>query len=165
MDTEVEEKAASPDMWTDKADGRIFETSQRDTNSQNKSEDNTLVSEAKPEVVVSPSTRSDWVKEVGVEAFSESPTMEKKNATSVIVRVQECGKTTGDAVSVCSDSEPQKDEVRSDNQSVIVTASDRPKVPYEAPRPGKVIVTNVTVNCLTVTFKEASCSDGFFNGC
>ncbi|PWA33168.1 hypothetical protein CCH79_00013699 [Gambusia affinis] len=162
MDMEVEEKAASPDMWTDEVDGGIFETSQRHTNSHDKLEDNTLVSEAKPEVVVFPSSRSDWVEE---EAFSESPTMEKKNATSVIVRVQGCGKTTGDAVSVCSDSEPKKDEARSDNQSVIVTASDRPKAPYEAPRPGKVIVTNVTVNCLTVTFTEASCSEGFFNGC
>ncbi|XP_014868212.1 PREDICTED: polycomb group protein Pc-like [Poecilia mexicana] len=165
MDMEMEEKAASPDMWTDEADGGIFETSQGDTNSHDESEDNTLVSEAKPEVMVSPSGKSDWVEEEGVEAFSESPTMEKKNATSVIVRVQGCGKTMGDAVSVCSDSEPKKDEARTDNQSVIVTAPDRPKVPYEAPRPGRVIVTNVTVNCLTVIFKEASCSEGFFNGC
>ncbi|XP_054891756.1 chromobox homolog 7a [Poeciliopsis prolifica] len=161
MDIEVEEKAASPDMWTDEADVEIFETSQRDTNSHDKSEDNTSAPEAKPEVVVSPSGRSDWVEEEGAEAFSESPTVEKKHATSVIVRVPGCGKTTGD--SVPSDSEPKADEARSDNRSVIVTPSGRPKASLEAP--GKVIVTNVTVNCLTVTFKEASCSEGFFNGC
>lgn len=30
--------------------------------------------------------------------------------------------------------------------------------------PGKVITTNVTINALTVTFKEATMAEGFFNG-
>ncbi|MEQ2212229.1 hypothetical protein XENOCAPTIV_027768 [Xenoophorus captivus] len=111
------------------------------------------------------SSKSDWGEAKGEEVCSECPKVENKNATSVIVRVQGCGKTMGDAVSVCSNSELKKDEVRRDSQSVIVTALDRPKVPTEALRPEKVIVTKVTVNCLTVTFQEARGAEGFFTGC
>ncbi|MEQ2267796.1 hypothetical protein XENORESO_010558 [Xenotaenia resolanae] len=166
VEVEVEEKAVCPDMWTDGPDGGIFDTSQRQTHTHahEQSKDNTLASEAK-QGDVSPCSRSDWGEVKGEEVCSECPKVEKKNATSVIVRVQGCGKTMGDAVSVCSNSELKKDEVRRDSQSVIVTALDRPKVPTEALRPDKVIVTNVTVNCLTVTFQEARGAEGFFTGC
>lgn len=162
IDMEVEEKAGSPDMWTDEADGGIFETSLRHTDTHKESEEHTLASEAEPGDVLSPSHRSDWGEE---EACTECPKVEKENTTSVIVRVQGCGQKMADAVSVYANSELKKDETRSVNESVIVTSSDRPKVPSDAPRPRKVIVTNVTVNRLTVTFKEACCSEGFFNGC
>ncbi|XP_038165330.1 chromobox homolog 7a [Cyprinodon tularosa] len=161
MDMEEEEKNVSPDLWPN---GVIFATIPNHTNALEQSKDNTLASEAKPEGLVSPSGRSHSAEAKGVEACSEPPKEEKKNATSVIVRFQGFGKTAGEAVSVPHESELKKNEARSDNQSVIVTASERPKGPTEAPRPGKVIVTNVTVNSLTVTFKEATGAEGFFNG-
>ncbi|XP_012708416.2 chromobox homolog 7a [Fundulus heteroclitus] len=162
VELEVEEKAVCPDMWPN---GGIFGTSPRHTNVLEQSEENTLAAEVKPGDAVSPGDGSDWGEAKAVEACPECPQVEKKNATSVIVRVQGCGKATGEAVSVASDSELKKDEARSDNQSVIMTASGRPAAPGEAPRRGKVIVTNVTVNCLTVTFKEAREAEGFFHGC
>lgn len=156
QDIDMEEKADSPDTWADEAVGGIFETSLRHAEAHKESEEHASASE--PEDAVSPSHGSDWGEEEE-EACSERPRAEKENATSVIVRVQGCEQKM--AVSVCADS-----EARSVNQSVIVSASDRPKAPpSEAPPSGKVIVTNVTVNRLTVTFKEASCSEGFFNGC
>uniref|UniRef100_A0A8C5E9T3 Chromobox protein homolog 8-like n=1 Tax=Gouania willdenowi TaxID=441366 RepID=A0A8C5E9T3_GOUWI len=64
---------------------------------------------------------------------------------------REGGNEGGVCQSVCS-----VVEARGDNQSVTTTTKDGP---------GKVIMTDVTINSLTVTFKEASVAEGFFKGC
>ncbi|XP_013868342.1 chromobox homolog 7a [Austrofundulus limnaeus] len=71
---------------------------------------------------------------------------ERNNTTSVIMRVQ--GST------VCPNTEPLKE-----------VTSGLPIVPAESDGPRKVIVTNVTVNSLTVTFTEAKEAEGFFGSC
>ncbi|KAG8006388.1 Chromobox protein-like protein 7, partial [Nibea albiflora] len=79
------------------------------------------------------------------------------NTTSVIVSVQGSSKTAGDTAAVSSAAEARKEEVRGDNQSVTTATQ-------AAEHPKKVIVTNVTINSLTVTFKEATVAEGFFKG-
>lgn len=55
--------------------------------------------------------------------------------------------------------EVREEEARGDNQSVTMVTWGHQAAPI-----GKVIVTNVTINSLTVTFKEATVAEGFFKG-
>ena len=59
---------------------------------------------------------------------------------------------------VCSTAGAGKEEAEGDNQSFGQAA------PAAAEHARKVIVTNVTINSLTVTFKEATVAEGFFKG-
>lgn len=108
-----------------------------------------------------PSKDSAWVcadrpgEESEEEARWGGGPRERSNTTSVIMRVQ--GSST-----VCA--EPPTE--RADGRGVAVTTTSIPPVvPAEAERPGTVIVTNVTVNSLTVTFTEAREAAGFFKTC
>ncbi|XP_055366790.1 chromobox homolog 7a isoform X2 [Betta splendens] len=74
----------------------------------------------------------------GEEESGPGPRSERNNTASVIVRVQRSGETAG-----------------GDNQGVTTATAEHP---------GKVIVTDVTINSLTVTFKEAMTAEGFFKG-
>uniref|UniRef100_A0A3Q3L6P8 Chromobox homolog 7a n=1 Tax=Mastacembelus armatus TaxID=205130 RepID=A0A3Q3L6P8_9TELE len=89
---------------------------------------------AGPGDAVTVGDRSD----VGVEAGSPCPRLDRNNTTSVIVCVQ------------------------GSNQSVATTTPGSETSAEE--HPGKVIVTDVTINSLTVTFKEAMVAEGFFKG-
>ncbi|KAM4530861.1 chromobox homolog 7a [Odontesthes bonariensis] len=176
LDIEVEEKvdalltAVSTEAWNDKLDGVTPEKCQRQTSACGQSNDSEWVSEARPGDAVSVGDGSIWDGgEKGVESGSECPTVEsscceRNNTTSVIVRVQGCVQAAGDAPTVCSADEPGKAVERGDNQSVIVTQPGAPTAPHAAERPEKVTVTHVTLNSLTVTFKEAPVAEGFFKG-
>ncbi|XP_041633961.1 chromobox homolog 7a isoform X2 [Cheilinus undulatus] len=76
------------------------------------------------------------------EVESECPTLERiEDTTSVVANVQE----------------------KDDNENVtIATPAQAP--PTSAEHAGKVIVTKVTIDSLTVIFKEAMMAEGFFKG-
>ncbi|XP_054616122.1 chromobox homolog 7a [Dunckerocampus dactyliophorus] len=56
-------------------------------------------------------------------------------------------------------------ETVSDNHCVTTTTEGGLTPPAAAEHLAKVIVTKVTINSLTVTFKEAAEAEGFFSGC
>jgi len=115
----------------------MVETRPNQTFACNQSKDSGSVPEAAPEDEVSVGNESDWDGEEEVESGSESPGLVSDDTASVMV----------------SSSEVSKAETRGDNQSVTTaTAGSREKV----------ISTDVTINCLTVTFKEAPVAAGFF---
>ncbi|XP_034045504.1 chromobox homolog 7a isoform X1 [Thalassophryne amazonica] len=78
---------------------------------------------------------------------------------------QRTNEVTVDAFAVCSPEDTRSEE--GDNQSVatMLAHAGSQTAPAEAEAPGKVIVTEVTINSLTVTFKEATVAEGFFKGC
>ncbi|XP_070837791.1 chromobox homolog 7a [Chaetodon trifascialis] len=158
--------AEGTETWTDEGGGGTSEARQNQTFACDQSKDSALAPEAGPGDAVTVGDRSEWdrLSETGVESVSECTALERNNTTSVIVSVQESSVTAGDAAAVCSAAEGRKEEVRGDNQSVTTVTPGHQTAPAEAEHPGKVIVTNVTINSLTVTFKEATVAEGFFKG-
>ncbi|CAI5674610.1 unnamed protein product [Oreochromis niloticus] len=122
---------------------------------RSQSNDSASASEATPGDAVSVSDRSD--SDRGEEGWELVP--ERSNATSVIVSIRESRGTAGDAATVCSLAEVRKEEARGNDQIVAPeTASPT------ADQPETVILTKVTINSVTVTFKEARVAEGFFRG-
>ncbi|XP_042361132.1 chromobox homolog 7a [Plectropomus leopardus] len=161
LEMEVEEKVDT-DLTAVAADTWIPEEGQNQTFACDQSKDIAPVTEAVPEDAVS--ERSDW--DGGEEAVElECPTLEssvcqRNNTTSVIVSAQRSSET----VAPCSATEVRKEEeeVSDDNQSTTTPGSQT--APATEGHPGKVIFTDVTINSLTVTFKEAEVAEGFFKG-
>ncbi|XP_060945839.1 chromobox homolog 7a isoform X2 [Limanda limanda] len=156
---DVEEKVytdltmADSDAWTDGPDACETKEDQTSTCSQSKDSVSGMV--ARPEDAVTVGDRSDWEDEVEVESGSECLILEGKDTVSVIVSVQETGMMACAAPPDAAYSTPEArtEEVGGDKQSVTTTTTERS---------GSVIVTNVTINALTVTFKEATVAEGFF---
>lgn len=142
---EKEETAVSTEMWTDGEDGGTCEKTQ----TFDQSNDSNPAPEPAPGDVVAVGDRSDLNRRDD-EAGSEVQRAERSNATSVIVTVL-----------AASQERKEEDE---DNQSVTMTTTTTTLGSQTAEHPGKVFVTDVTVNSLTVTFKEATMAEGFFNG-
>ncbi|XP_026998296.1 chromobox homolog 7a [Tachysurus fulvidraco] len=59
--------------------------------------------------------------------------------------------------------ETDKEEVTAECTATLQVRTNESQSSECTPHPGKVIVTNVTVNSLTVTFKEAMTPEGFFS--
>nr|XP_020443493.1 chromobox protein homolog 6-like [Monopterus albus] len=160
LEMEVEEKvdanltAAGTETWTE---GLGADTRQNQEFACNQSENSASVPVAGPGDAVILHNKSDGdTGEEGVKSGSECPKSERNNTTSVIVRVNRSSETVGTtAATVLSTA-----EARSDNQSFTTTAPGSQTIAAEDP--GKVIVTEVTLNSLTVTFKEATVAEGFF---
>lgn len=171
---EVEEKVendltvASTEIWTAREDGGTSKIRCIQTFARVKSKDSDSMHE--PDDAVTLGNRSDWDGgEEGVESGSEclsdrleGSVCQKNNTTSVIVGVQGSSETEGDPTTVCCAEEKKREEVIIDNQSGKPTIPGRQTPVPAAEHPGKVIVTEVTINSLTVTFQEASVADGFF---
>lgn len=162
MEMEVEEKAdtdltaVGTETWTDRPGGGTSEMRETHTFACDQTKDSASARVAGQRDAVTAGDVSDLDRgEEGVESGSECPRLEKNNMTSVIVRVQRSSEAAGDAAVVCSVAEARSEEVKGDNQSVTTTTAEHP---------GKVIVTDVTINSLTVTFKEAMMAEGFFKG-
>lgn len=73
--------------------------------------------------------------------------------------------TVADGSVVCTDVEVAEEVVENDTkqqgEEVVTQCPDSSGAEVN---PGKVIVTDVTINSLTVTFKEALAAEGFFKG-
>lgn len=162
---EVDEKVDT-ETWTDRPGGGTSETRQNQTFACSQSQDSASVPEIGPGCqAVTVSDGSDWDRgEEGECPRLESIVCQSNNTTSVIVSVQGSSEAAGDAAA-CSPDEAGKQEVRGDNQSVTTATPGGQIPPAAEEHPGKVIVTNVTINSLTVTFKEATVAEGFFKGC
>lgn len=74
------------------------------------------------------------------------------------------GKHTTSPNGVCR-SDAKTERVAEDNPSVTTATTGSQSPPAAAAHPDKVIVTKVTLNALTVTFREATEAEGFFRGC
>ncbi|KAL6103301.1 uncharacterized protein ACO6RY_02728 [Pungitius sinensis] len=176
---ELEEKAdadltvVGAQTWTDRPGGGTSETIQNQMFARDQSEASASAPEAVPEDEVSAGDGSDWDREEeeeeeeeeAVESGSEchmigSGVSQSNDMTSVIVSTEKSSETAGD----CGATEETKVEVRGGNQGVTMTTPGGQRSPVAVPHPKNVISTDVTVNFLTVTFKEASVAEGFFKG-
>nr|XP_046271632.1 chromobox homolog 7a [Scatophagus argus] len=178
LEMEVEEKedtnltSVGTEIWTGRPDGRTPETIQSQTFACDQSKDSASVPEAGPGDAVTGGDRSYWDRlgEEGVESVLECPTLDSSvcqsnNTVSVIVHAQGSSEAAGDATAAfCSAAEVRREDVRGDNQSVSTATPGSQTASIAAGHPEKVIVTNVTINSLTVTFKEATGAEGFFKG-
>ncbi|XP_041735568.1 uncharacterized protein LOC121569038 isoform X2 [Coregonus clupeaformis] len=98
----------------------------------------------------------DRVEEMGTHILID------RDSTSVVDVGDE---TMADGSVVCTDVEVAEEVVENDRkQQGEVVVTQCPDSSGTEVNPGKVIVTDVTVNSLTVTFKEALAADGFFKG-
>ncbi|KAK6291076.1 hypothetical protein J4Q44_G00385180 [Coregonus suidteri] len=98
-------------------------------------------------------------------ASAEGPkylNISNRDSTSVVDVGDE---TMADGSVVCTDVEVAEEVVENDRkqqgEEVVTQCPDSSGTEVN---PGKVIVTDVTVNSLTVTFKEALAAEGFFKG-
>lgn len=174
QDLEMQEKveahqtAVGPEKWSNEPGRGATEKGQNQTFGCDQSKPGASVPEAGPGDVGTACDRSCWDKPVheGVESVSECPTLQSGNNTiSVIVCIPGSGETAGNAAATaCSAPEAGREEVRGDNQSVSTATQGSQTSPAATKHPGKVIVTNVTLNSVTVTFKEATVAEGFFKG-
>lgn len=146
METEVEEDteqtAVDTDMWTEGPGKGTSETGHNQSFACHQSKDGAGET----------CTKQDGSGVEGVGSVSERPTLGSSNTTSVIVHMAGSG-------------EAGRAEATGDNHSVSTVTPSRQTSPTAGKHPGKVIVTNVTIKSLTVTFKEASVAEGFFKGC
>lgn len=98
----------------------------------------------------------DRVEEMGTHILIE------RDSTSVVDVGDE---TVADGSVVCTDVEVAEEVVENDTkqqgEEVVTQCPDSSGAEVN---PGKVIVTDVTINSLTVTFKEALAAEGFFKG-
>ncbi|XP_071193873.1 chromobox protein homolog 8-like isoform X8 [Salvelinus alpinus] len=98
----------------------------------------------------------DSVEEMGTHILID------RDSTSV---VDVGDKTVSDGSVVCTDVEVAEEVVENDTkqqgEEVVTQCPDSSGAEVN---PGKVIVTDVTINSLTVTFKEALAAEGFFKG-
>lgn len=162
LEVEVEE---GTETWTDRpADGTSETTRQDQRFACDQSKDSASEPEAGPGDAVTDGVGSGWDRRG--ELVLECPRLEssvcQSNKTSVIVSVRGNGETAADNDAVCSAAE---EEEGGDNQSVATATQGSHTAPVAAAEhPGKVIVTKVTINSLTVTFKEATVAEGFFKG-
>ncbi|XP_029294386.1 LOW QUALITY PROTEIN: chromobox homolog 7a [Cottoperca gobio] len=169
LEMEVEEKldidlaAVSTERWTDGADGWTSDTRQSQMFACDQSKDSASVSEALPEDAVSVGDRSDWDKsEEGVECPRlQSRNCQSNNTTSTIASLQGSSGTAGDYFTT---EEATNEEASGNNQSKTGTSPGSQADPAAEEHPMKVISTDVTINSLTVTFKEATVAEGFFKG-
>ncbi|KAF7661130.1 hypothetical protein LDENG_00268130 [Lucifuga dentata] len=153
---------------TDRSRHEMSEAKQNKTFEHNQS-DGTSATEAGPGDAVATGNRSDSdiSKEGETGSLNDrlgsgvSPSR-SCHVTSVIVSVQGSHETSGDAFTICSTMDAKEEEGGDGNQN-ITTTTHHPAAAAEDP--GKVIVTNVTINSLTVTFKEATVAEGFFKSC
>lgn len=137
----------STGTWTD---GSYAGTpGQKQTLACERSTEDAFAAEVGPGDTGTACERSCWVLQGpgGTEAAAQHPGVCQSKAVSVIVCVSGCGEMPGDSVCVAAK------EARGDAAKEVA-----------AKYPGKVITTNVTINSLTVTFKEATMAEGFFNG-
>lgn len=137
----VEDKEGT-ETWTDGSCG------QTQTLACDQSKEDAFAAAVRPGDSATARERSRWVlqSQGGVESASEHPGVCQSKAVSVIVCVSGCGEMPDDTVCVAAE---EASKERSLNSQVY---------------PRKVITTNVTINSLTVTFKEATTAEGFFNG-
>ncbi|KAG7506140.1 hypothetical protein JOB18_047510 [Solea senegalensis] len=172
LEIEVEEKVdgsltlvRSSETWTDLSKGGTCEKRQSQTFVCDQLKNGTSVTVARPGDAVTVCDRSEWdTGEDALKSGSKYPRLERNNTTTVIVSIQGSSETVGTATATCSTAEVRSEEVGGDNQSVTETTPGSQSTPATPERPGKVIVTDVTINSLTVTFKEAMVAEGFFKG-
>ncbi|KAK2833763.1 hypothetical protein Q5P01_017652 [Channa striata] len=148
--------AAGTETWMDRPGGGTPEMRANQTFACDQIKDSAMARVGRP----GDAATEGNVGEKGAESGPECPRLERNNTTSVIVRVQRHSEAERDsnataAAAVCSSDKTGNEEVSGDIQSVTTAMAEHP---------GKVIVTNVTVNSQTVTFKEAKTAEGFFKG-
>ncbi|TNN55642.1 Chromobox 7 [Liparis tanakae] len=134
----------------ERQDLEMVETGPNQTFACDQLKDSGSVPEAAPEDEVSVCNESDW--DGGEEEEEEE--LEAEAEAEAESGSESLGLESDDtALVMVSGSEAAKAEARGDNQSVTTTTAGSPE---------KVISTDVTINCLTVTFKEAPVAAGFF---
>ncbi|XP_068433961.1 chromobox homolog 7a [Clinocottus analis] len=165
LEMEVEEKAdghltaVGAQTWADIPGGGTPETRQNQMFQTDQSADSASVPEAVPEDEVYVGDGSDWDRsEESVESGSKLSRLESDS--TAIGSSKKSNKVAGD----CATTEETKEDASGDNQSVTTLTPGSQGAPAAVKHPRKVISTDVTINCLTVTFEEAPVAEGFFKG-
>lgn len=136
---------ASTETWMGQS-----ETRRNQTFTCEQSQHGALEPRAGPEDLTSGG--SFWGGAEEAESELECPTLERiNNTSSEMGSVQESSQTSAE------------DKMEEDDIITTPTTGDQTP-PTPAKHPGKVIVTRVTIDSLTVTFKEATVAEGFFRG-
>ncbi|XP_075998992.1 chromobox homolog 7a [Genypterus blacodes] len=183
--TAISGRTSGRGSWetADRANSEIYDIRQRKIFEQEQS-DNDPVPEEEPGDTVTTDKRSDSDRQISKVAELERDSLSDSFESGichgnivnlVTVNVQGSSKTTSDCAGICSDTEEKKVEGGGDGQHVTTTTTTATTTTTTttttthdsdaAENQGKVIVTNVTINSLTVTFKEATVAEGFFKGC
>ncbi|XP_008328479.1 chromobox homolog 7a isoform X2 [Cynoglossus semilaevis] len=172
---EVEDKVdasltlVGSDTWTDGSDGGTCETRRDQIFVFDQSKDDSVT----PVVIPADPVREESEVDEGeadIKSHSDGLRLDTSDTTTVIMGVEERSQTTGETPSntaVCSSTEVKEEEekeAKDDNQSALTMLPGDGSPPASPERPGKVIMTHVTINSLTVTFKEATVAEGFFKG-
>lgn len=172
---EVEDKVdasltlVGSDTWTDGSDGGTCETRRDQIFVFDQSKDDSVT----PVVIPADPVREESEVDEGeadIKSHSDGLRLDTSDTTTVIMGVEERSQTPGETPSntaVCSSTEVKEEEekeAKDDNQSALTMLPGDGSPPASPERPGKVIMTHVTINSLTVTFKEATVAEGFFKG-
>ncbi|XP_074552383.1 chromobox homolog 7a [Halichoeres trimaculatus] len=135
---------AGTETWTDQS-----ETRQNQTFTCDQSKQDAVHPQAGPEDP--PSDGFFWGRAEEEESELECPTLERiSDSSPEMASIQQSSQT------------PAEDRREEDDTITMQTGDQTP--PIIAKHPGTVIVTRVTINSLTVTFREATVAEGFFRG-
>lgn len=152
------------EVWTDGLLTGTQETGQTQALVCPQSKEDGVAPESGPGDAAPACQRSYWDLQSrdGAESAFGHPVVCQSKAVSVIVCVSGCGETPDNSVPVCVAAEAE--EAKGDKE-ILGAAKESSLTSQAATKyPGKVITTNVTINSLTVTFKEATMAEGFFKG-
>lgn len=164
MDMKTVDDSEGAETWTDGLHPGSQETGQTQTLVCTQSKGDGVAADNGPGDAAAACQRSCWdlQSQDGSEAARERPAVCQSKAVSVIVCVSGCGETPDDSVPICVSAEAE--EAKGDKEVLGAAKESSLTSQVAAKYPGKVITTNVTLNSLTVTFKEATMAEGFFKG-
>lgn len=164
VDMKTVDDAEGTETWTDGLHTGTQETGQTQTLMCAQSKEDGVATESGAGDAATACQRSYWdlQSQDGTESAFEHPAVCQSKAVSVIVCVSGCAETPDNSVPVCVAAEAE--EAKGVAEILGVAKENSLTSQVAAKYPGKVITTNVTINSLTVTFKEAAMAEGFFKG-
>lgn len=164
MDVKTAGDAEGTEAWTDGLHTGTQETGHTQRLGFAQSKEDGAASESRPGDAAPARQRSYWdlQSQAATQPALERPAVCQSKAVSVIVCVSGCGETPDDSVPGCDAAEAEEAKGHKEILGPAKESSLTSEV--AAKHPGKVITTNVTINSLTVTFKEATMAEGFFKG-
>lgn len=164
MDMKTVGDTEGSEPWAEGLHTGTLETGQTQTLTCTQSKGDGVAPESGAGDAAAACQRSYWAlqSQDGSQSALEPPAVRQSKAVSVIVCVSGCAETPDSSVPVCVAAEAE--EAKGDSEILGAAKESSVAAQAAAKYPGKVITTKVTINSLTVTFKEATMAEGFFRG-